>query len=213
MPSLYYFLVCTLGGLWAAIELLSRYKDEPFKVLLSSVYCFLFIGLNVVVSGSCFAYLSQGAATETALPLQNIFISAFGAPIVLRSRLFDIRSGDRIIQVGLGFLIDEFLRIVDRQIDRKRAKLRLALVAKAMKLVDFVAVKGKVFLLVTNSLQRLSEEEKLTFKKDLDSIDTDLEIASDNKSLALGFLVLDMTGEKLFGTIIKALEPPESAQP
>ena len=80
-----------------------------------------------------------------------------------------------------------------------------------MKLVDFVAVKGKVFLLVTNSLQRLSEEEKLTFKKDLDSIDTDSEIAAENKSLALGFMVLDMTGEKLFGTIVKALEPPESA--
>jgi hypothetical protein len=202
---IYYLMVCLLSALWAAIELLSRYKDEPFKVLLSSAYCFLFVGLNAVVSGLCYAYLSEIAPASLEL-VRNVCLAAFGAPLVLRSRLFDIRSGDRIVQVGPGFLIDEFLRIVDRQIDRKRAIFRFAIVTAGMKGIDFETVKGRVHLLVTNSLQHLSQTESATFKKEIEAITTNTEIEKEHKAEALGFAILDLMGEKFFTSLMEELK-------
>lgn len=75
-----------------------------------------------------------------------------------------------------------------------------------MRRIDFLEVKDRAFLLVTNSLQRLTKEESESFKGDIKAIASDVQIALEDKSLAMGFVILDVTGEKLFTTIVKELE-------
>jgi hypothetical protein len=199
---IYILAVCVLSGLWSSIEILSRYKDDPFKVLFTSEYCFLFIAFNVVLSYACYSAISAFWSDELISTFgkrsdfATLCIAAFGAPLFFRSRLFDIRSDDRTVQVGPGFLLDEFLRIVDRQIDRGRALFRLDFVTEKMAGIDFEKAHKACQLLTVSSLQRLSDKEKEAFFQKVTEISKDESRDAEQKGYALGFVILDFVGEK-----------------
>jgi len=207
----YALIVCSLSALWASIEILSRYKDDPFKVLFTSWYCFLFIAMNVLLSYACYSTINNfwskelvstfGARSDFAA----VCIAAFGAPMFFRSRLFDVRSDDRTVQVGPGFLLDEFLRIVDRQIDRGRALFRLEFVTDKMKGIDFEKAQTTCQLLTVSSLQRLSAKEKEAFLQSVAEISRDSIRNAEEKAYALGFVILDFVGEKFANRLAEKL--------
>lgn len=197
-------VIFLLATLWAAVELLSRYKEEPHKVMYSSPYCYIYLAGHGLIGLSCYFLL------YTYLPdlpsIAMVCIASLGASMFLRSRLFDIRNEDRTFQVGPAFLVDESLRIVDRQIERNRADYRLNLVTKLMSDLNFEDIKAKVRLLVIKSATKLSDEQKVEFDLQLDAIGREPEFQGANQCFALGFVILDMTGEKFFVSLIRKLK-------
>jgi hypothetical protein len=119
-------------GLGASlVELLSRYRDEPLKVIATSQFAWVYLLLNGFLAlGAHAVLLDQGfAALDSMIQRFGVATSAgIGAAVVLRSRVFTARLGDEQVSIGPGYVVDQLLSIIDAPIDRRRALQRVQIV-------------------------------------------------------------------------------------
>lgn len=205
--DLFWLLALVIGTGTALVELLSRYRDEPFKVIAQSHFAWIYLALNGILALGAHWVLvtSEWGENASNVDLAGLALSAgLGAAVILRSRVFTARLGDEQVSIGPGYVVDQLLAIIDAQIDRRRALQRVQIVVDAMDSKDFEKAKTFASTMITGSRQNLSLQEQKDLAAQIREVQ-DRRISDQEKSYALGFILLDFMGEEFLDEITRRL--------
>jgi hypothetical protein len=202
----YYLAAGFIGGLVGAVEIFQRYKAEPFKAIFNKwgTSYILFNSLAAVVAYYV-VVLAKGMGPDTAslAKLQWSTLSGFGAAAILHSKLLSIRIPDgKEVALGPEIVVQTFLSVIDRQLDRTRAKDRYTAVRRLMENIDFEKAKIRLPLQIFQAMQGVTEEESNTLVARIAEIDEMEGLSSQDKSYILGFYLLDLVGERFLSEIL-----------
>lgn len=187
------------GVLIGATELMSRYRDEPFEAL-KTPFSYFYIALNLAASLLALWSLRLFGVTfglEDNLLLQRwvqVLAAGLGAMMLFRSSVFIFRAGDRDVSVGPSSILEVLLDVLDREVDRARAKKRAKVVQEIMRDIQFQRASLELPIIAFALLQNLSREDQENthnkIRKLRDSI-----VSDEAKSNALGLALMDTVGE------------------
>ncbi|MBT6157099.1 MAG: hypothetical protein HOL01_21255 [Planctomycetaceae bacterium] len=258
-----------LAAIVGIFELLSRYRDDPFRVVFGSGYSwsyFLFNGLIGVCaflvlcltdadigqggapkttptsaatdSGSEPEPIPPGSAVQGAIPdpdedpvrapipgeaisagnpksgtesdkeipvstlLYYSLAASFGGSLILRSRLVTVRMNGQDVAIGPSLVIDQFLFVLDRQIDRQRAIGRMAMVREVMAGIDFSKAKPHVVNMIFSSLQNMTAAERETISDEVEAMSANKKLEDDQeRAYKLGYSILNVMGDDFLNAI------------
>lgn len=197
------------AALTGIVETLSRYRDEPFKALGTSLFGWFYVILNGALGLAAYYILLQqappGEVVDDVDFIKYALAAGFGAAVVIRSRVFTTKVGSHEVAIGPGYIVDQLLLILDRQIDRKRALERTQLVRTRMQDVDFQRVAGYVSTMILGSRQSMSLQDQEDMANQLKQI-RDQPTGELEKAFALGFLILDFMGEEFLDEIFQQID-------
>ena len=206
--DIWQFTTFLFGSFVGMTEILSRYRDEPWKAAGSLPGC-SYMTINGVISVCAYNILINYdiITSFNSIGLATSVFASTSAMAIFRSKLF-IYSADNGNEYPIGpdIVLSILMKTVDRQIDRRQAFRRENLVFAAMsgitdfnKAAEFVDANLLAF-------QNLSDEEKLKFASEVDKLKTEKDLPNNVKILALGYSVLTITGESNFNKTIKNLK-------
>ncbi|WNG32669.1 hypothetical protein F0U61_02880 [Archangium violaceum] len=216
-----YAAVCFIGAFIGIGELISRYKDDPFRAI-ANPHAFTYTLVNVLAAAMALLALrtmpwSIGitqnmvglapTANEGGVAAQRIgqtLLAGFGAMGILRSSAFMVRSGDQDVAIGPSALLQVILSATDRAVDRARAKVRAELVAKTMQTVSFAQIHEALPVLAFSMMQNLSASEKEDFAQELSQIRQST-IDDKAKSICLGLSLSNLVGQDVLDAAVEAL--------
>jgi hypothetical protein len=199
-----------LGGLAGFSEIVSRYRDEPIRATANR-FGAGYLVLNGFLSAAAFGFLIR-YPKQIFSPLANdnlmlALAAGFGAMAIMRSKLFIFRGEDgKDYPIGPSIVMETFLRMLDRKIDRLRAAKRQQRVFDQMKdITDFDNVADYLVASML-SFQNLTDQEK----KDLVTVIDDYRKQTDwpkaLRTMAVGFAFLTLAGEENFDQVIGNLK-------
>ncbi|MCA9701948.1 MAG: hypothetical protein KC431_30785, partial [Myxococcales bacterium] len=195
--DLYSLMAFAIGIGTALVELLSRYRDEPFKVIATSQFAWVYIILNGALAiGADIALVQSPYGTVETGTGRGVLalMGGLAAAVVLRSRVFTAQLGDEQVSIGPGYVVDQLLSIIDAQIDRRRALQRVQIVVEVMKGKDFEGAKTHASTMITGSRQNLTLQAQQDLANQIREV-SDRKIPDQERSYALGFILLDFMGE------------------
>jgi hypothetical protein len=192
-----WILTICLGGLFGIAELISRFRDEPFKVLKGTISAWGYILLNMGIAAAAFYFLTKTDLFGTAQAdlLKAALTAGLGSSLLMRSKFLKATISGKEVAVGPEIIINVLLETLEKRIDRERALARKRLVEHCMSDIDFYKVKDYTVQTLIASSQICSAEMTNKLMNDADKIES-AEMGEREKSYALGYLVLDMMGEK-----------------
>jgi hypothetical protein len=208
-----WILAFVVGLGTSLVELLSRYRDEPIKVIATSQFAWVYLLLNGFLALGAHAILLEGRFAEVDSDTQRAgvaVLAGLGAAVILRSRVFTARLGDEQISIGPGYVVDQLLGIIDAQIDRRRALERVRIVVELMQNKDFDGSRIHASTMITGSRQNLSLQEQKDLANQIREV-VDRKIPDQEKSYALGFILLDFMGEGFLAAVAEKLPSIEEA--
>lgn len=185
------------------VELLSRYRDEPIKVIATSQFAWVYLLLNGLLALGAHALLLDSDFAEIETPVRRAGLavaSGLSAAVILRSRVFTARLGDEQVSIGPGYVVDQLLSIIDAQIDRRRALQRVQIVVDLMKGKDFDGSRIHSSTMITGSRQNLSLQDQKDLANQIREV-VDRKIPDQEKAYALGFILLDFMGEEFLKAV------------
>lgn len=193
-----------------AAEVISRYRDEPFAVVVT-VPAAAYLLLNGAISFSAFALLLRYGTRLFPPASGDLVLSAiaagFGGMMIARSKLFTYQgeSGNEY-SFGPAIVLESFLKTLDRKIDRLRSAERQKLVFAKIKDIPEIDEKTLEFALdylqtSLQSYQNLSEAEKASFGKVLEGYRT-ARLPPLLRMLAVGFALVNISGEENFDQVM-----------
>ncbi len=215
IPNAYFagFLTASVAGfLTASVEVVSRYRDDPFRAVFTSPAGWIYLVVNAALSAIAYQLLTQSQdlmMSDVEAHLRLALLGGFGAAILVRARIFTVKTGSDEVPVGPGFIIDQLLRILDRQIDRSRAIRRTKMVFSSMADVDFDRVAKYAKTSIPSTSRDLSLEERRILVSRIAEIEGS-EVDDVQKRYALGFLVLDFMGEAYLRALLAGVKLSES---
>ncbi|EDM76373.1 hypothetical protein PPSIR1_07400 [Plesiocystis pacifica SIR-1] len=203
----FWLLAFAVGIGTSLIELLSRYRDDPFTVIATSLWAWVYLLLNGTMAiAAYFILLTSAYGDLEAQPagVSLAFVAGLSAAVVLRSRVFTAHVGDEQISIGPGYVIDQLLNVIDAQIDRQRALQRVQIVVAVMKGKDFDGAKTHASTMITGSRQNLTLQAQQDLANQIREV-ADRKIPNQERSYALGFILLDFMGESFLRAVAKHL--------
>ncbi len=208
-----YIWTAFFGVLVGFAELVSRYRDEPWRVAILPPGL-VFIGLNGIAS--CFAlFLLQTFPQDLhapSNPVMLVLVAGTGAMVLIRSKLFTVHQpGGSETAVGPAFVLDTMLAAINRDVDRRRASQRTARVAvMAARLNKYSYEAASDFLLASlGAFQNLDNDIAANLRAYLSRLITDdvLKKQKDEiKFVLAGFSILTEYGDKTFDGVFSSLE-------
>jgi len=218
-----YIIVAIFGGVIGSTELLTRYRDAPFKALWS-LHAGSYIFLNVFASiGALWLTRLFGvtfgldASTEVEkLRWAQVFVAGFGAMILFRSSLFVLSMGDKTMSVGPSSILEALLEILDGAVDRERAQDRATSIEKVMEGVSFRKAKDVLPVVTFALMQNLPRENQdlvLNRVLDLESKRKNKELSDSAAAYALGLSLMDIVGENVLRDAIDLIKDDVSVEP
>jgi hypothetical protein len=193
------------------IELFSRYRDEPLKVIATSQFAWVYLLLNGLMGIGAHAVLLDSGFTsiDSATSRASLAVgSGVSAALILRSRVFTARLGDEQVSIGPGYIVDQLLGIIDAQIDRRRALQRVSIVVGIMDGKDFDGSRIHAATMITGSRQNLSLQDQKDLANQIREV-VDRKIPDQEKAYALGFILLDFMGEEFLKAVASKLPSVE----
>jgi hypothetical protein len=196
-----------------AAEILSRYRDEPFLVLIK-VPAAAYMLLNGLISFACFALLLRYGSRLFPPAAGDLVLSAlaagFGGMMIARSKLFTYQGESGAdYSFGPAIVLEAFLKTLDRRIDRSRsAERQKRVIEQVQKLnVDQAGFEFALQYLQASlqAYQNLSQAEKSEFSKELDAYRELAAWPLVLRMLAVGFAFLNLSGEENFDQVMKEL--------
>jgi hypothetical protein len=199
-----YLIAVFLSLLVAVAELLSKFKDEPFKIIGKNPFAWFYILFNVII-GAVSLYLlyrtNLFGTTEYDL-IKAAFTAGLGSTVLMRSKFFKTQFNGKDIAIGPEFIINVFLETLETMIDRDRALERKNLVEKHMSDIDFSTAKDYVITTILASSQTHSPEVTKEIMEEADKIEKS-QMSDIDKSYALGYLIMDYMGERFLKEMFK----------
>jgi len=192
-----YLITIFLSLLVATAELMTKFKDEPLAVLAKSK-AWLYMLLNATIAALTLYMLSHttlfGPPTQFA-GIKAALTAGLGSTILMRSKFLKVDLNGQEAAIGPEVIINVFLDTLERTIDRDRALVRRQIVEATMQTIDFTKAKDYVVMTIDASSQTTSPEATQKLITEAEKI-AGSPIGDLEKSYALGYLVLDMMGEK-----------------
>ena len=220
-----FLVAAALGAMVGAVELFQRYKAEPLKALATN-WGLGYAGFNGFVSLiAYFVYSLAASGDETTLEkISYAALCGLGAAAVLRAKIMNVQTSEgKEVALGPEIVIQTFLKVIDRELDRRRAKERFQTVRKVMHNIDFEKAKVRLPIQIFQAMQGVSEEESERLMANIGDVDTMVGLSSQDKSYLLGFYLLDLVGEKFLTDLFEkykaeftrdlALQPAEPGDP
>lgn len=198
------------GALVGLSEIVSRYRDEPLRATADR-YGTGYLVVNGLASAAAYGFLlrypTQILPTVAGDPLMAALVAGFGAMALLRSKLFIFRTEDgKEYPIGPSIVMETFLRMLDRKIDRLRASKRQQRVFEQMKdIADFDAVANYVEASLL-SFQNLSQEEKADITEVIQEYRKQVAWPGPLRTMAVGFAFLTIAGEENFDQVMRNLK-------
>ena len=207
-----YTIVALHGVLLGASELLSRYRDEP-KALFRLPPAYLYVAFNALI-GMAALYLigvfGWGAAADAANPMRqtvyNILIAGFGGAAFFRSSIAKTKLGDVEVGVGPSFVIDTFLAVTDRAIDRRRAMKRTSLIPQLMRPIPPEFSAGALTQYCIGAMQNLAAADEKILDTRTTTIVNSSTLPASVRSMLIGMTLLEYVGAPVLEEAIAELD-------
>lgn len=195
-----YVLATVVGAMVGAVEILQRYRSEPFRAL-GNVWGLAYTAFNGFVALLAFyvAIRAKGLTSDTPdLDLLSWGVAAgFGSAALLRAKLMNVQLGNgKELALGPELIVQTFLSVVDRELDRYRARKRFATVRKLFDGIDFEKAKVRLPIEVFQAMQTVSEEETQRLMQRVAEVEALTTIGPRDKAFQLGYYLLDLVGEE-----------------
>lgn len=208
--TLFDFLVVFSFGVLVGIgELVSRYRDEPWGTIKSPPGIGYVI-LNALVSVAALLLIRGFEWTfsvqEDAVRWTQVLVAGFGAMALFRSSLFNVRVGDKDVAVGPNSFLQIILSATDREVDRRRATIRAALIKEIMAGVSFEEAKAPLPLSCIALMQNMPPEEQTELNDDVSKLDRADTVSPEIKSYLLGAALLTYVGDEVLQAAVKMLD-------
>jgi hypothetical protein len=201
-----YLAAAAFGALVGVVEVFQRYRAEPFQALWNR-WGGLYVGFNAAVAAAAFAVADAAeglSATSAGLALLQWSAAAgFGSSVLLRSKLLNVQlTGGKEVALGPEIVVQTFLAIIDRELDRLRARRRFDTVHRLFATVDFERSKLRLPLQVFQAMQGVTEEETQKLMSRVAEVDEMKTIGDQDKAFLLGFYLLDLVGEEFLAQVL-----------
>lgn len=201
-----YFAAGGFGALVGAVEVFQRYRAEPFQALRNR-WGGLYVGFNAVVAFAAFAVADAAQGLGADSPgldlLQWAAAAGFGSAVVLRAKLLNVQlTGGKEVALGPEIVVQTLLAIIDRELDRLRARRRFDTVHRLFAGIDFERSKLRLPLQVFQAMQGVTEDETETLMKRVAEVDEMKTVDDQDKAFLLGFYLLDLVGEDFLSEIL-----------
>ncbi|HVZ06803.1 MAG TPA: hypothetical protein VHC04_02720 [Rhodopila sp.] len=207
-------LAFVLASMVGACELISRYRDNPWMAACSPPgLCY--IGANGA-AGMIALYFIRHIGPSTFGLKDNLidlaFLSGFGAMVIIRTKLFTLRQpGGTDVAVGPAFAVDTFLAAVNREVDRRRARIRTQVVAEWSRRLRDYDFKDALPIMTggVSAFQDLDPAYAARLKDVLKALQDDQQFkdySSEAKFFWIGFDIMTVFGDKPFETLFSELE-------
>ncbi|MEI7311013.1 hypothetical protein [Pectobacterium carotovorum] len=229
-----YLYVFAIGLLLSAIELGSRYKDEPISVMTCFPGSFYLVINGLICCLGLFFINTFGThepITETmgvantnefSTHVANILYASLGSFFVMRSSFLKLGSDNSQSQVdlGLNIILKKMIDMIDRQVDRDQARRRSKDITRILKNVSFDSLSSRIHPFCMQVMQNIPETEIDNLFRELKEISVS-DDCDESKKMAIGLQIYNIVGKKLFSSIIEDLElinlpppsPPSQAPP
>ncbi len=208
--------VAALGASVGVGELVSRYRDEPGRVLLM-MPSWIYLGLNAMLS--CLALIliliygwtpevarTNPPSVELASRCTRVLLAGLGAMAFFRSAVFTLRRGGQDVGVGPVMVFQSVLSAVDAAVDRHRGESRDALVRRVMGGVSFERAYELLPAYCLTLLQHLPEENQRTLGEKVVQIRR-MKQDDEAKGRLLGLILINAVGESLLEKAVASLGP------
>ncbi len=207
-------LVATLGAAIGASELISRYRDEPLTIFKYAPTLY-YVALNAALSLAALALIdvlevvqarADGSAPASKNDVYEVLIAGLGAAAFFRSSFAKTKVAGIEVGVGPAFLIDTFLGMADREIDRRRARSRLEEIPGIMGGVRPAFAAEALVEYCIHAMQNLSGDEKEQIDQRCKAV-LGKERPGNTQSLLIGLILSEYIGiENLKSAKTKLLE-------
>jgi hypothetical protein len=132
--------------------------------------------------------------------LKAALTAGLGSPALMRSKWLKITISGKETAIGPEIIINIFLETLEKRIDRSRAIDRKKLVEDCMADIDFKKAKAYTVTTVIAASQTDTAEAVKNVIDESEKI-AGSQMEDEEKSLALGYLVLDKMGEKFLSLL------------
>jgi hypothetical protein len=147
------------------------------------------------------------ATTPTLDLLQWAALAGFGSSALIRTKLLNIKLAEgKELALGPELVVQTFLAVLDRELDRHRAARRFDTVRRLLTGIDFERAKLRLPLQVFQAMQTVTEEETAKLTKRVAEVDDLKTLDPRDKSYLLGFYLLDLVGEEFLAVILEKYE-------
>lgn len=194
-----YLVAALLGALVGMVEIMQRYRAEPFAAM-NNRWGISYVVFNgaVALAGLYVVVLSEQltAATAPADMLGWAAAAGFGSAALLRAKLMNVQlSEGKEVALGPELLVQTFLSAIDSQIDRHQGARRSKTVSQLFGEVDFEKAKVRLPIFIFQALQTVKEEDTQRLMQRVAEVDAMETLPAPDKALQLGFYLLDLVGE------------------
>lgn len=205
-------IVIILGLAVGVAELVSRYRDEPLRALIT-MPGFLYVFLNAGAAALALAMIrafnwtfgaSAEAGSTDAVRWWQVLVAGLGTMGLFRSSLFNVRVGDQDIPVGPSSILQIVLGAADRAVDRLRAEARSAVVSRTMAGVSFAKAYMALPAYCMALMQNLPKEEQVELSRHVEAL-KNISVDDDVQALLLGLALMNVVGEDVLKDAVKAL--------
>jgi len=204
-------LIASAAG---AAELTARYKDDPLRALLSwpaGLYVLLNAGSAVAV-----AFLLTRFASETFAPagrpdvLLIAMAAGFGSLAALRLSIVKLKVGSDEVSVGPALVIEQVLKVVDREVDRHLASHRASIADELASRIEFAKQGMPLVITCIALLQNASAEEQTRMIDVARGLSGREDIPPQVKAISLVLALLGLVGEKVLRAAVDVVvtDPP-----
>jgi hypothetical protein len=218
VATLFYVLAAGLGVAIGTSELVSRYRDAPFRTLVT-IPASLYIGLNGAASLAAlalvrqFGWLQQASGPDEVQTLLTQALAAgLSAMALFRTSLFTIRVANTDIGIGPAAFLQILLSAADRACDRTRARPRAAAVQEIMRGISFQRSMQALPSLCFGLMQNVSGEEQRTFGTVVTQLETS-QMDDVFKANSLGLALMNVVGEGVLRQAVNMLRDDIAAPP
>jgi hypothetical protein len=202
-------LAAAFGMLVGGAELISRYRDEPWRALSSSHGQF-YVLANLLASVGVFSLLVR--SHDTLFPHLGIewlaLVAGLGAMAVLRSKIFTFHTKSKEeVPVGPDGVVKAYLDWADRGVDRRQSDRRWTMTYRELRDVsDDPLFRELTALLGTNlrSYQNLSGDELRGFDDTVKDLLQNATLPFGLRSVAAGLAFQALAGEENFQKVVTA---------
>lgn len=211
LPNLIaYLTTVALGGTIGAIELATRYRDQPGKlVTLPSAWLYVLVNAGASAAALLLAHTFKWdfgvSSNARELITVQVLVCSFGAMAVFRSAIAVVKIGDQYAAIGPDAILSSFLAIADRAVDRIQGSRRSTQIALIMQDVSFEKAKKTLPTFCLALLRNVPSAEQLELGNAIDALAADSDMSDAVKSWTLGLLIMNLSGPGLLRTAVDTL--------
>jgi hypothetical protein len=205
-----FLIVAIFGGFLGCAEILSRYRDAPFKAIFNW-YAGIYVLVNAIAAICALLLihlfdLTFGQESDVEkLRWVQIMIAGFGAMLFFRSSFFIFKIGDQNVGLGPSTILQIMLDVLDSEVDRARAKQRGKIVEDVMMNVNFQAASKPLPLVAFSLMQNLPTSIQHDVADEVVILENDKDMSDSAKSIALGCILMNNVGEDVLKESVKLL--------